>query len=230
MGFKNHELFIKRHRNLFQGPILEIGSRDYGTTANLRDLFPGEMYIGIDMQAGKGVDRVLDLTIPFEKIDAVLEGRRFGAIICLSVLEHCAQPFLMAANITKLLHSGGTLYVSVPFSWKFHGYPSDYWRFTHEGVKKLFPDLVFDIAVSRTSTDVTGDFRPVDEDLCRFRLKGSWQRRRGKLLHSFGADLVAVLGMLGPLRWLTKYRYLMPPTCIEMIGYLPGMPDSRSSD
>jgi len=93
MGFKNHELFIRQQRDRFQGPILEIGSRDYGSTVNLRQLFPDEDYIGIDMQAGKGVDRVLDLTLPFEAVDAALEGRRFGAVICLSVLEHCAQPF-----------------------------------------------------------------------------------------------------------------------------------------
>lgn len=229
MGFKNHELFINCHRNLFRGPVLEIGSRDYGSTVNLRTLFPGETYIGIDMQAGAGVDRVLDLTLPFRDIDAALDGRRFGTIICLSVLEHCAQPFRMAENITRLLRPGGCLYVSVPFAWKFHGYPSDYWRFTHEGVKKLFPGLSFDMSSCRTSTDVTGDLRPLDEDLCRFRLKGSWKRRRGEVLGGIGADLVAALGALGPLRWLTRHRYLMPPTCIEMIGILPEEKNCGSS-
>jgi len=227
MGFKNHEFFIRQQRDRFQGPILEIGSRDYGSTVNLRQLFPDEDYIGIDMQSGKGVDRVLDLTLPFEAVDAALEGRRFGAVICLSVLEHCAQPFHMAANITRLLRPGGCLYVSVPFSWKFHGYPSDYWRFTHEGVRKLFPDIVFDLPACRTSTDVAGDLRTVDEDLCRFRLKGSWKRRRGEVLRGIGADLVAALGALGPLRWLTRHRYLMPPTYIEMIGVLPEQTGGR---
>lgn len=221
MGFKNHELFIGQHRDRFEGPFLEIGAKDYGSTVNLRSLFPGETYVGIDMQDGKGVDRVLDLTSPFEEIDAALQGQRFGAIFCLSVLEHCAQPFLMAGNITKLLRPGGCLYVSVPHAWKFHGYPSDYWRFTHEGVRKLFPDLVFDMAIARTSTDVPGDFRPVDEDLCRTRLKGGWHRRRGHMLRGIGADMLAMLGAMGPLRWLTRHRYLMPPTCIEMIGVLP---------
>lgn len=224
MGFRNHELFIERNRSRFQGPYLEIGAKDYGSTVNLRALFPGETYVGVDMQPGQGVDCVLDLTRPFEEIDAALDGRRFGSIFCLSVLEHCAQPFLMADNITSLLRPGGCLYVSVPFSWKFHGYPSDYWRFTHEGVRKLFPRLIFDMAVTRTSTDVVGDFRPVDESLCRFKLRGTWHRRRGKVLRGFGADLLALLGVLGPLRWLTQHRYLMPPTCIEMVGTLPADP------
>lgn len=220
MGFKNHELFIRQHKESFRGPFLEIGSKDYGSTVNLRAIFPGEDYVGIDMAAGKGVDLVLDLTRPFEEIDAALQGRRFGTVICLSVLEHCAQPFQMAATITRLLAPGGKLYVSVPYAWKFHGYPSDYWRFTHEGVKKLFPELEFDMELARTSTDVIGDFHKIDEDLCRMRVSGSWHRQRGRFLRGAGASILALLGKLGLWRWLTRHRYLMPPTCIEMIGTL----------
>ena len=230
MGFKNHELFIKQHKSIFRGPFLEIGAKDYGSTVNLRAIFPEETYVGIDMEDGKGVDLVLDLTRPFEEIDSALAGRRFGSVFCLSVLEHCAQPFLMADNITRLLAPGGTLYVSVPYAWKFHGYPSDYWRFTHEGVKKLFPDLVFDMAIARTSTDVLGDFQAVDEDLARIRISGSWQRRKGKFFRSLGADLLAILGAFGMARWLTQHRYLMPPTCIEMIGSVPITPGPGVAD
>src|SRR5688500_11735663 len=135
MGSPEQYRFANQHRERFAGPILEIGSKDYGSTENLRKLFPGFEYVGIDMQAGPGVDVVLDFTRPFAEIDAALAGRRFGTIFCLSVLEHCDQPFVMADNMTRLLAPGGSVYVSVPFAWKFHGYPSDYWRFTHEGVK-----------------------------------------------------------------------------------------------
>jgi hypothetical protein len=221
MGFKNHELFIMKNKARFRGPFLEIGAKDYGSTVNLRTMFPGETYVGIDMAEGKGVDLVLDLTRPFEEIDAALTGRRFGTVFCLSVMEHCAQPFLMADNITRLLAPGGTLYVSVPYAWKFHGYPSDYWRFTHEGVKKLFPGLAFDMEDARTSTDVVGDLRPVDEDLARIRISASWQREKGHFLRGIGAGLLSVLGVLGLTTWLTRHRYLMPPTCIEMIGCAP---------
>jgi len=221
MGFKNHELFIKRHQTRFRGPFLEIGAKDYGSTVNLRAMFPGETYVGIDMAEGKGVDLTLDLTRPFEEIDAALAGRRFGTVFCLSVMEHCAQPFLMADNITRLLAPGGMLYVSVPYAWKFHGYPSDYWRFTPEGVKKLFPGLAFDMAEARTSTDVVGDIQPVDEDLARIRISASWQREKGRFLRGLGAGMLSLLGALGLIAWLTRHRYLMPPTCIEMIGCAP---------
>lgn len=222
MGFVNHEIFIKNHMHGFRGPFLEIGSRNYGSTFNIRGLFPDESYFGVDMSAGEGVDQVLDLTIPFEQIDAALMGRRFGTIFCLSVLEHCDQPFHMAANITRLLEPGGCLYVSAPFVWKFHGYPSDYWRFTPEGIKKLFPELAFDMKLARLATDVPGDLRALDEDLGRIRSSGSWYFKQGFPARAIGAGLLRLLGRAGMVTWLARHRYVFPPTTIEMIGVSRG--------
>ncbi len=219
MGFKNHELYIQQNKKLFRGPFLEIGAKDYGSTVNLRGLFPEETYVGVDMSPGKGVDMVIDLTSSFDQIDGTLGGKRFNTIFCLSVLEHCDQPFRMARNITRLLEPNGCLYISVPYAWKFHGYPSDYWRFTPEGVKKLFPDLLFDESVARLTTDIVDDFSIIDNDLARIRINGSWFRKRGLVLRSLSADFLNLLGHIGLFRWLTQHRYLMPPTTIEMIGH-----------
>ena len=40
--------------------------------------------------------------------------------------------------IPKLSISGGSLFIAVPFVWRFHGYPNDYFRYTHNGIKKLY--------------------------------------------------------------------------------------------
>ena len=143
MGDVNQLLFVKTLAGSLAGPILEVGSRDYGNTQNFRALFKGVEYLGIDMQAGKGVDLVLDLTADFESLESALEGRRFGTIICMSVLEHCSNPFKMAQNIEKLLAEGGLLVVGVPFVWELHGFPDDYWRFTPSGIRVLFRNLDF---------------------------------------------------------------------------------------
>lgn len=143
MGDRNQYEFVSRRRDLLRGPLLEVGAHDYGSGQDLRRLLPGAEWIGVDLSAGPGVDVVADLTRPFEEVDAALGGRRFGTILCFSVLEHCADPFAMADHLTRLLAPAGRLFVSVPFAWEFHGYPSDYWRFTHEGVRRLFPALGF---------------------------------------------------------------------------------------
>ena len=114
---ENQLLCIKRYEKEFFGPYLEVGSKDYGAPQVLRSIFSDrDTYIGVDMQNGSGVDVVLNFTQKFKEIDAKLKGIRFGTIFCMSVLEHCEQPFKMAENLTALLKPGGKICLSVPFS------------------------------------------------------------------------------------------------------------------
>lgn len=92
--------------------------------------------VGIDMRPGPGVDRVLNLEDPLPA-----DIGRFAHIECCSVMEHSRRPWLLAANVEQMLDPGGTLYVLVPFVWRFHDYPSDYWRMTAEAVRSLFPAI-----------------------------------------------------------------------------------------
>lgn len=165
MGDENQLLYIKKYEKELIGPYLEVGSKDYGVTQALRSIYSERnTYVGADMQDGSGVDIVLDFTQKFEEIDAKLKGLRFGTIFCLSVLEHCEQPFKMAENLTALLKPEGKICLSVPFSWKFHGFPSDYWRFTPEGVEKLFPKLEFNRANCLASTSRKLEFYRPDAE------------------------------------------------------------------
>lgn len=90
--------------------------------------------LGVDMLEGPGVDRVLDLE---EELPRDLG--QFDHIECMSVLEHSRRPWLLAANLERLMRSGASIFVSVPFVWRLHGFPSDYWRMTPEAVRSLFP-------------------------------------------------------------------------------------------
>lgn len=118
------------------GRVLVVGSQVYREKEDRRLRYPD--VLGVDMLAGPGVDRVLDLE---EALPDDLGT--FAHVECMSVLEHSRRPWLMAANLTILLEPGGTLFVAVPFVWRVHGYPSDYWRFTAEGVRELFPGITF---------------------------------------------------------------------------------------
>lgn len=221
MGDANQYQFVLDQKDKLYGPYLEIGSRNYGNTQDLRALFPGDTYIGVDLSDGDGVDKVLDLTSPFEVIEERLEQQRFGTIFSFSVLEHCHNPFLMAENMVRLLKPGGKLVLSVPFAWQFHGYPSDYWRFTVEGVKQLFPRIDWDESnTGRWHTPAKGDFRLLDESLGKLHLSGKYYREHGMLLRGIVADILKVIRSLGLLKWLLGYRYLMTPTMIDMVGIL----------
>jgi len=117
-----------------RGRTLVVGSKVYGKKQDRRKLYPKA--IGLDLFEGDGVDIVHDLetTLPEDL-------GKFAHIDCVSVLEHVRRPWLMAANIETALMEGGTLLVCVPFVWRVHSYPGDYWRMTAEALEVLFPNI-----------------------------------------------------------------------------------------
>jgi SAM-dependent methyltransferase len=221
MGDVNQLIFVRQHQEQLDAPFLEVGSKDYGSTQDFRSILAckGE-YIGVDMADGPGVDVVLDLTRDFTEIDAKLAGRRFATIICLSVLEHCEQPFKMAENLTSLLKPKGRICVGVPFAWKIHAYPDDFWRFTPEGVRKLFPRIEFDPGRCLAATSKKNEFQALNDKFGMIVFSFTSYRTDGRILRGISAKFLKILSRFGVLSWLTGYRYLFAPTCILMLGQL----------
>jgi SAM-dependent methyltransferase len=220
MGNINDLIFIQNQMKCFDEPYLEVGSKDYGNTQDIKSLFPKMQYVGVDMEEGPRVDIVLDLTRNIDEIDGKLKHIRFGTIFCLSVLEHCENPFLVANNLTRLLKPGGKICLSVPFALGFHGYPSDYWRFTHEGIKKLFPKLNFNLEKAVVATTRKNDFKGIDKEIGRIPFSSKYYFRKGHFFKGISAKFLNALSRIGILRWLVDYKYVMPPTHIYMIGKL----------
>lgn len=152
MGDHNQVMFLQKLVPQVNGPILEIGSKDYGNTASFRDFYKDAPYVGVDLEEGKGVDEVIDLV----EGTGSLPHDHFDLIVCCSVLEHVTKPWVMAENMTRLCAKGGRLYISVPWVWRYHPYPDDYFRFSYRGVQLLFPD--FEWGDGWYSTNVIGEF------------------------------------------------------------------------
>lgn len=218
MGDINQLNFIKSIASNLNGPVLEIGSRDYGNTPNFRPILSSD-YTGIDMLDGKGVDRIVDLSVDFETIDRVLDGRRFSTIICFSVLEHCLDVYKVAQNIQKLLADGGKLLVSVPFSWEYHGFPNDYWRFTPDTIKFLFSGVEFDDRLMSINTSNIGQVAKVDTEFFKIDLapKSGLRKKRYSLLTGI---LIKLLRSFGLMRELLDNIYLLPPVEVNMVGVI----------
>lgn len=158
MGDHNQLAYLKHWVPSTDGPVLEVGSKEYGSTASFRDFYSGAEYVGLDMAEGAGVDLVTDLT----KTIGPLKERHFALGICCSVLEHVAKPWLFAANLTRVIRPGGVLYMSVPWVWRYHAYPDDYFRFSHRGVISLFEE--FEWSTPHYSTSVPGEFLEIGGD------------------------------------------------------------------
>jgi 2-polyprenyl-3-methyl-5-hydroxy-6-metoxy-1,4-benzoquinol methylase len=125
--------WVKKYGPYTDFNVLELGSA-HGHSLELRKAAQSKSYTGVDMQAGATVDIVHNMNEPLS-IDPV------DVVFCFSMLEHCDKPWLVAQNIQKVLKKDGLLLISVPFQWRVHGYPNDYWRFTFNGIKALFTEI-----------------------------------------------------------------------------------------
>jgi len=125
-----------------RGPVLEIGSLQVqeGAVGDLRPIFAGKEYIGCDMQAGPGVDRI-------ERLEALTFPDGWaGTVLCLNVLEHAWDFRRGAEEIVRVTGEGGLALVTAPFEFHIHAYPDDYFRFTPQAIARLmsgFPSLIY---------------------------------------------------------------------------------------
>ena len=121
--------------SLDEGRVLNIGSKNYGHNIFYDQILQGKEILGVDMVEGDRVDVVCNMEGDCKE----LNGEKFSIIICASVLEHCERPWIVADNIQNHLMPSGLLYVTVPWVWRTHNYPKDYWRMSPDAVRVLFP-------------------------------------------------------------------------------------------
>lgn len=115
-------------------PIFEFGSLQVANQeeyANLRPIFDGKKYVGIDMRRGLGVDLVGDIMNMTVKTESV------GTIIAVETLEHVKNPFRAVDEIYRVLKSDGIVIITTPMYFKIHAYPYDYWRMTPSAYEVL---------------------------------------------------------------------------------------------
>lgn len=107
--------------------VIEIGSRI--VTGNplhsLRGLFPGAAsYIGLDFEAGTGVDRVIS-----DPYQLPIEDAAADVVLSSSCFEHAEFFWLSFLEMCRITKDGGLIYLNAPSNGPFHRYPVDCWRF-----------------------------------------------------------------------------------------------------
>lgn len=114
------------------GTVIDVGSLDIN--GSYREIFEsrGWDYIGCDVTPGKNVDVLLDdpYALPFkdDSIDLVVSGQ---------ALEHIEFVWQTMAEISRILRSGGMVFLIAPSRGPEHRFPVDCWRFYPDGFRAL---------------------------------------------------------------------------------------------
>jgi SAM-dependent methyltransferase len=78
------------------------------------------------------VDQEVDLNLPLP-----FEAERFETVLLADVLEHIAEPARLVREIARVLSPDGRLIVLVPFLYRVHDAPHDYYRYTAFALEHL---------------------------------------------------------------------------------------------
>jgi SAM-dependent methyltransferase len=130
------------YEHLFTGTVLNAGAGD----RDISHVLPGKI-VNQDIETGLHNDNI-HVYSPLHEIP--VEDGHFDAILCNAVMEHVRNPHEVMTEFHRVLRPGGVLYLCVPFMQPEHLDPTDFQRYTADGLAQLARDHGF------TVREVTG--------------------------------------------------------------------------
>ena len=124
------DLDLEECRTLLKGRVLNAGAG----TREVAHLIDGEL-VNQDL-TWPGDDRTnIQIYSPLHIIP--VDDDHFDAILCIAVLEHVVNPEEAIAELYRVLKPGGHLILEVPFLQPEHKVPTDFQRYTRDGLEHL---------------------------------------------------------------------------------------------
>lgn len=118
--------------------VLEVGALDVNGTVRpvVGALGPGS-YVGVDIEAGPGVDEVLRAEDLLDRFGP----EAFDVVISTELLEHVRDWRRVVRNLKLVARPGGLVLITTRSrGFPLHGYPWDHWRFEPEDMAVIFAD------------------------------------------------------------------------------------------
>src|SRR5947209_19422757 len=116
--------------------VLDVGALDVNGSVRpfVESLHPAS-YVGVDLEAGPGVDEVCDV---HALVDRFGPGS-FDVVVCTEMLEHILDWRRVMSILKQVVAVGGLLIVTTRSAgFPYHGYPYDYWRYEVDDMKRIF--------------------------------------------------------------------------------------------
>jgi SAM-dependent methyltransferase len=99
--------------------------------------FKKSKYIGIDVEHSGRNSGLKKPDLFFNGVNIPFEDKTFNGVLCTQVLEHVKDPNSLMKEIHRVLIPEGKIIVSVPFIYREHEEPYDYFRFSKFGLENL---------------------------------------------------------------------------------------------
>ncbi len=119
--------------------VLEVGSYDVnGSPRSVVGPLGPSGYVGVDIQAGPGVDMTCDATA----LEAAFGRDSFDLVISTEMVEHLEDWRGAVRQMKAVLKPGGRLLITTRSpGFPYHPHPVDCWRFTKEDFARIFGDM-----------------------------------------------------------------------------------------
>jgi SAM-dependent methyltransferase len=120
----------RAHADLGRYRVLDVGC---GQKPYLPLFEPfADEYVGVDPVENP----VADLRGSVE--DLPVEDDRYDVVVCSQVLEHCDDPAQAVRELRRVTAPGGRVLATTHGVHVYHPSPTDFWRWTHAGLERLF--------------------------------------------------------------------------------------------
>ena len=178
---------LKRIKNQFVSLVYANHNQGAAIQRALGSCIDGMGPSGVGLNVGAGGTKLdpriknLDLA-PGEHIDYVCDATAipvpddsFDLIVSQETLEHVADPWKVMAEMHRVLKPGGKIYCQLPFVIGYHPGPTDFWRFSKEGIQQLVEQSGFkteeigipSVAGPDSTASAWNTFRSCHRLLCR---------------------------------------------------------------
>ena len=116
--FNNARLDILPLLPEYSESVLEIGCGNGATLKYLKDRGKCKVTTGIELTepAASEAEQHIDITLigDAEKIINTLDSDSYDTVLCLDILEHLVEPWLMVEQISRVLKKDGLAIASIP--------------------------------------------------------------------------------------------------------------------
>jgi len=122
-----------------RGRLLDVGCGDKPYEFLFRPYV--DEYVGVEnvatFELTHAASRAAGPDLTYDGNRLPFEDKTFDTVISIQVLEHTPRPAELIAEMARVLTDDGLLILSVPFSYRLHEEPHDYYRYTPHAMREL---------------------------------------------------------------------------------------------